>query len=239
MILLTDGIANMGTVDPQAISRASKEFNDKGIDLSTIGVGNDFNRELLRQLSDAGHGLAQFVDDSADLRKVFVDEANSLLTPVARDVRLVIQGVSVRSAPQMFGYKPCLEENQITVPLDNLNAEATQVVLFKFESGTDLDELTFCLEFLEGMGGRTRSLERRVVEANECSAESLGDLKKNYAIATLSQAIKDAAEMNENSDTTRARKRLKKSIKQAKATAPSMNDNDLLRIVAIAEKGTR
>ena len=122
VILLTDGIANMGTLDPQAISRASKEFNDKGIDLSTIGVGNDFNRELLRQLSDAGHGLAQFVDDSADLHNVFVDEANSLLTPVARDVRLVIQGVSVRSAPQTFGYKPCLEENHMAVPLDNLNA---------------------------------------------------------------------------------------------------------------------
>ena len=241
VILLTDGLANVGTIDSESISQASKEFNDKQIDLSTIGVGDNFNRELLRQLSDAGRGLAQFVDDAADLNRVFVDEANSLLTPIAREVQLVIHGASGRPITKLFGYKPCFKADQIEVPLGNLNAEATQIVLFEFKPGTNLAEITFHLEFLEGMSGRKRSLERRIVEINDSDGDSLGnlslsDLKKNYAIATLSQAIKDSADMNENHESKNSRKRLKKSIKEAKSMAPSSDDKDLLRIVAIAEE---
>ena len=86
------------------------------------------------------------------------------------------------------------------------------------------------------MSGRKRSLERRIVEINDSDGNSLGDLKKNYAIATLSQAIKDSADMNENHESKNSRKRLKKSIKEAKSMAPSSDDKDLLRIVAIAEE---
>jgi Mg-chelatase subunit ChlD len=239
VILLTDGIANVGTVDPESISHASKEYNDKQIDLSTIGVGDNFNRELLRQLSDAGRGLAQFVDDAADLNRVFVEEANSLLTPVARDVRLLVSGPSGCPSARLFGYKPSFKPDQIEVPLGNLNADATQVVLFEFKSGVDLAELTFAIEFSEGMSGRERCLKRTVVEVDESESDSLSDatsgLKKNYAIAMLSQAIKDAAEVEEIGESNKSQKKLKKSIKEAKAMAPSSEDKDLLRIVAIAE----
>ena len=47
VILLTDGIANVGTTDPQRIAAESSEFNGQGVDLSTIGVGLELNNDLL------------------------------------------------------------------------------------------------------------------------------------------------------------------------------------------------
>src|SRR5262249_47542839 len=72
VILLTDGIANQGVTAPEKISSESLIYNDEGIDLSTIGVGEDLNKDLLRDLAKSGRGLFHFVADSEDIQKVFV-----------------------------------------------------------------------------------------------------------------------------------------------------------------------
>src|SRR6185369_16249322 len=63
VILLTDGIANTGVVEPERIAAESSEFNGQGIDLSTIGVGLDLNNDLLRTLARSGRGLYHFISD--------------------------------------------------------------------------------------------------------------------------------------------------------------------------------
>src|SRR5215475_2851688 len=80
VILLTDGIANRGETDPWKIAQDSLRFNDEGIDLATIGVGLDLNKDLLRQLAQSGRGLFHFVADSEDIEKVFIDELQSLIS---------------------------------------------------------------------------------------------------------------------------------------------------------------
>ena len=90
VILLTDGRTNTGQVHLDTIASQSKEYNQKGIDLSTIGLGNDLNHDLLRRLAKAGRGLIHFVGDEADIEKTFVAEFDSLLAPAARQVKLSI-----------------------------------------------------------------------------------------------------------------------------------------------------
>ena len=69
VILLTDGLANRGVIDESEIASQSKTFNDQGIGLSTIGLGDSFNRSLLRELADAGRGAIHFVADAKDIQK--------------------------------------------------------------------------------------------------------------------------------------------------------------------------
>ena len=85
VILLTDGIANVGVTEPERIASDSKRENSEGVDLSTIGVGTDFNRELLAKLAKSGRGQFHFVADEKDIDKVFVDNpmtAGSTANPV-------------------------------------------------------------------------------------------------------------------------------------------------------------
>ena len=63
VILLTDGIANRGVIDAATIAKDSKAHNAKGIGLSTIGVGMNFNRDLLATLAKSGRGVFHFVAD--------------------------------------------------------------------------------------------------------------------------------------------------------------------------------
>ena len=91
VILLTDGIANVGVVDPGRIAADSSECNGQGIDLSTIGVGLDLNNDLLRTLAKSGRGLYHFISDYKDIDKVFVNEVQSLVSSVAKRVQVRIE----------------------------------------------------------------------------------------------------------------------------------------------------
>src|SRR5205085_8479956 len=91
VILLTDGIANQGVTDPDKIAQDSLGFNDRGVDLSTIGVGLDLNKDLLRELAKSGRGLFHFVADAEDINKVFVKELQSLVSPVATEPNVEIE----------------------------------------------------------------------------------------------------------------------------------------------------
>src|SRR6185295_7694653 len=132
VILLTDGIANAGEVDPRRIADNSAGFNERGIDLSTIGVGRDLDNDLLRTLAQRGHGLYHFVADARDIEKVFVNEVQSLVSPVARDVRVeIVSDVSLR-LEHIYGYQPRYSTNRVTLDMEDLNNGATEVVILKY-----------------------------------------------------------------------------------------------------------
>jgi Mg-chelatase subunit ChlD len=82
VILLTDGITNLGIIEPAAIIAQSKIYNDKGIDISTIGVGTDINFGLLNQIASEGCGLSHFIGDCDSVRndaiRVFKEELNNM-----------------------------------------------------------------------------------------------------------------------------------------------------------------
>ncbi len=56
VIILSDGIANVGVTDPAEIGAAARSYTERGIHLSTIGLGSDFNDTLLSELAKQGQG---------------------------------------------------------------------------------------------------------------------------------------------------------------------------------------
>jgi hypothetical protein len=86
VMLLTDGIANVGVTDPKAIAADALAYNQKGIYLSTIGLGLEFNDALLITLADQGKGGYTFVDSAQEMDRVFREQAASQKQAVADDV---------------------------------------------------------------------------------------------------------------------------------------------------------
>jgi hypothetical protein len=62
------------------IIKNSLVFNEKGIDISTIGVGKSLDFDLLKKLAEAGRGSNHFIgENEEDIQKVFIDELQSLV----------------------------------------------------------------------------------------------------------------------------------------------------------------
>src|SRR5688500_13931209 len=174
------------------IATQSSEFNGQGIDLSTIGVGIDLDRELLRTLSKQGRGLFHFVADAYDIEKVFVKEVQSLISPVARRVQMEIEFDPNLGVEKVFGYAPQFQRNRVQIPLDDMNNGLTQVVMMKvrLENTRNLEKSFPVKVKLSYFDIKTR---RQIVETQSAiltvTPESRVDLladslvKKNYTIA--------------------------------------------------------
>jgi Ca-activated chloride channel family protein len=66
-------------------------FVEKGIGLTTIGVGLSFDVKLMRGLAEHGAGNFYFLEDAAAATEVFDQELDYFVTPLALDVKLTAQ----------------------------------------------------------------------------------------------------------------------------------------------------
>ncbi len=243
VVLLTDGIANQGVTDPAQIARESLAFNDRGVDLSTIGVGLDLNKDLLRQLAKSGRGLFHFVADAEDIDKVFLNEVQSLVAPVASEPNLEIAYGPGLELAQVYGYEPERVGNGLKIKLDNMNQGLTQVVLLRFKAGPRVADsarpsvrVNFSYYDLEQ--------KRRVTKSEEATLSFGGagdmlrdtEVGKNYTIALLAQAIRDMAAEVEAKQYKEAESLITAGVARTYRRYPHLEDEDIKRTLLIAQK---
>jgi Ca-activated chloride channel family protein len=90
VILATDGDFNVGTVDHDALLALIAQKKQKGIALTTLGFGQgNYNDHLMEQLADAGNG--NYADTINEARKVLVDELQSTMQMIAKDVKIQVE----------------------------------------------------------------------------------------------------------------------------------------------------
>ena len=65
VIFLSDGLATVGNTSQQAIVQMATGYIERGIGLTTIGVGDSFDVLLMRGLAEFGAGNFYFVEDAA------------------------------------------------------------------------------------------------------------------------------------------------------------------------------
>lgn len=90
VLLLTDGQANTGVTDPDALRRLAEAAHTKGVGISTLGCGADFNQSLLTDLATSGGGRYTYVKSAEQLPAAFKAELHGLLAVIAQNVRLEI-----------------------------------------------------------------------------------------------------------------------------------------------------
>ena len=92
VLLLTDGLANQGETNPDALAARATELRASGILTTTFGLGADFDENLLSRMAAAGGGHFYYIEQAAQIADVFASELGETLEVVARDVRLVVSG---------------------------------------------------------------------------------------------------------------------------------------------------
>ncbi len=91
VILLTDGLANVGETDPQVLVSQAEGLFRRGISTTTIGVGNDFHEDLLVAMAKAAGGNSWFVEGPEDFQRIFETEMGGLLREVCTRVSLGLE----------------------------------------------------------------------------------------------------------------------------------------------------
>jgi Ca-activated chloride channel family protein len=119
VILLSDGVATAGIESDAKAVALAQAWARQGVALTTIGVGTDFDVELMRDLSESGAGSFYFLEDPKSAVEVFTDEVKAFMVPVALDVQIrfsVGAGYEVREAFGTNGWSPGTTGGSIDIP---------------------------------------------------------------------------------------------------------------------------
>jgi Ca-activated chloride channel homolog len=175
-LLLTDGLANVGLTDPDALAHHATELRARGIVTTTFGVGSDFDERLLQSLADAGSGHFYFIQHAVQIPDFITSELGELLEVVARDVSLDVQ-----LAPG-FGLDPL---NPLAVERSD---GGCRLAIGDLVSGQEV-EVVLELRFPDGKVGDTVSLFFTLTDRDGAMAAEGGcSLTWEYASHTANDA---------------------------------------------------
>jgi Ca-activated chloride channel homolog len=107
IVLASDGVANVGLTDPDALIGAIRRDAEAGIELVSVGVGmGNYNDTLLEQLADQGDGFYAYINTRDEARRLFSDELTSTLQTVALDAKAQVAfDRSTVAAYRLVGYE--------------------------------------------------------------------------------------------------------------------------------------
>ncbi len=88
VLLITDGLANVGLTSTDEIVSQARGLNERGVSTSTIGIGDDFNEELLVPMAESAGGNAWHAKSGLDLKRIFDVELQGLVAQFAHSVSL-------------------------------------------------------------------------------------------------------------------------------------------------------
>ena len=91
VILCSDGVANVGETEADAILEEVQGYVEEGVTLATFGFGMDnYNDTLMEQLADNGNGFYAYIDDLDEAERLFVDELTGTLQTIALDAKVQV-----------------------------------------------------------------------------------------------------------------------------------------------------
>jgi Ca-activated chloride channel family protein len=199
VILLTDGIANEGVTDSYSIARDARDYNDRGIYLSTIGLGRDFNDALLSELAQQGKGNYHFIDSAEEMDKVFKEEASGLMQKVAENVSILLQPQPGVRIVGVTGYDGTPPSGPVELKLRDMGTGDSQVVLVHLDVDADRrgrrDLVDVTLRYRDLFAQRDEALSggATVDAAYVTSYDPLWDLEvlRNVTIQRMAEGLRE------------------------------------------------
>jgi Ca-activated chloride channel family protein len=130
VVLLSDGMANVGPDSPSALGQLGRSLAKEGMSVSTIGLGLGYNEDLMTQLANYSDGNHEFVENSADLARVFDREFGDAMSVVAQNVEIEILCDKGVRPIRIIGRDGTIIGNRVVTSMNQLySAQQNYVVL--------------------------------------------------------------------------------------------------------------
>ncbi len=120
IVLLSDGLANVGPSTPEDLARLGAALIKENISVTTVGVGVDYNEDLMARLSQKSDGNTYFVESSYDLPAIFTAELGDVLNVVAKKVKIIITLAKDVIPVGIIGREGRINGNRITLSMNQL-----------------------------------------------------------------------------------------------------------------------
>ncbi len=238
IVLLSDGLANVGPSSTSALAKLGKELRGEGFGVSTVGLGDDYNEDLMTALAEASHANYYYVKDAEKLPGIFKDELGTVKNAVARNVKVTITLPDGVKPKCVLGEDDLAFHGQtVTIPLAELFGSQTRRFLIACDApASDVLEIDLAnveLSYEDSETGKA-SAENHTAKIAQTSDSSLveksiqPDVASSVAITrnrlTKAEAVKLA-------DAGKSKDAAELLVRQAAANAalPAAAQSELLK----------
>lgn len=116
VILLSDGQANQGVTDARQILGGVRDLAAGGVSTTTLGLGRDYNEELLEGMAEAGDGNYYFIETPVQLPDLFASELHGLIATVGQKVSLGVTVAGGGQVREILNDFPRLTTGRVALP---------------------------------------------------------------------------------------------------------------------------
>ncbi len=191
IVLLSDGQANVGPSRPGDFAQLGRALLGEGISVSTIGLGLDYNEDLMLQLALASDGNHAFARDPSDLIQIFNREFNDVLAACAQTVSIDIELKAGVKAVKALSRDATIEGGKAQFRLNQVYAATEHYVLLEVELDKGLavagehDLGIVRVAYTEAKSGGQLTLDTAIrarFTASEAEAKASADAKVGEAV---------------------------------------------------------
>jgi Ca-activated chloride channel family protein len=157
VILMTDGLANRGVVEPERLMQIAEQKLGSGVSTTTMGLGTDFNEDLLIDIANSGGGAFYFIESPEVTPLIFQEELSGLLRVIGQNLVISVEtNAHINAVSQLNAYPSHQNGDRVSFRLGDVFGEevktlALEITLNAFPSSGeqiittlrfDYDELT-------------------------------------------------------------------------------------------------
>jgi Ca-activated chloride channel family protein len=239
VVLLTDGF-DSNPVD--VLIKAQEPYNNK-ITCMGIGVGSNYNYDLMKQLVSKGSGLLHFAEGQ-ELVDLFSYKLTKLAAPVAKNVSIKINFQLPLTCRKLYGAsKVQMLTSTVKASLTDLYMSTEKPLLAHFThnitgSSKTLPAVTVIVTYTNPSTGKQEKVSSSIALDMDNSVPSKTKLlvtddeqKKMFAVAFANECLTNMAIAFGKGNIEEARKQIQLGLNKLKELYPSTADKDILDLM--------
>ncbi|MGE3229202.1 MAG: VWA domain-containing protein [Hyphomicrobium sp.] len=217
VVLLSDGLANVGPSSPSDLAELGRGLAAKGISVSTIGLGLEYNEDLMQRLAASSDGNHVFVERPSDLAEIFDREFGDALSIAAQDIIIQIECKAGFTAKRVLGREAEISGGRVKLTLNQLPADTERYVVVELEvpagglSGSEGEVASIDVGYLDlDSGSRAEGKAGVSARFSDDAKEAEGSVNKGVMSQVTEQIATEnsekAVELRDKGDITGARR---------------------------------
>lgn len=222
VILMSDGQANVGPSSPKELAELGRRLGGRGITVTTIGLGDAYNEDLMQQLAAASDGNHAYARTPRDLVSFFDLEFGDAKSITAQDIEIEIEIEQGFRPKRVLSREADISGQRIKVKLNNMQSDNERYVVVEIEAPEGLSVGSRPVASAEvrytdiDTGARNTARASADVRVTAEATEAEASINRTVSAQVQTQvAVEDsrrAVELRDKGDIAGARKLLEGSI---------------------------
>ncbi len=255
VILMSDGLANRGIIDESQLVSMARQKRDQSVTTTTMGLGADFNEELLMAMADSGGGAFYFIESPESTPLIFHEELRGLLSVVGQNLTVSLQASeNILSVAQLNAYDMHINGSTYSFGLGDVYGDEIKTLVLELSvpalkdiGEREIARLRFDYDVISEAGSDHQTIELPIIVniVNQPAAPQLinPEVGKSVLLLQSARARREAVNAADKGNYLSASQILRQAataIEDSQLFQPELLDEQqsLLQQAAELERGT-